>query len=176
MDYVYYFGYGANRDLDMIKAITGSDPVWGKEAILKGYKLYLQPLKNIIDPKDFGQNDSFGARTRLKGKWGEDFKSYVVKKDPSSSVAGTIWKFSVSDLRWVNNWELVDFGWYKVTLDFAETKDGEKYLCYVQYLTENDKPGEEVDGFNYETYINDKQEMLDVATGLRDRIKKELCG
>lgn len=162
--------------MDMIKAITGSDPVWGKEAILKGYKLYLQPLKNIIDPKDFGQNDSFGARTRLQGKWGEDFKSYVVKKDPSSSVAGTIWKFSVSDLRWVNNWELVDFGWYKVTLDFAETKDGEKYLCYVQYLTENDKPGEEVDGLNYETYINDKQEMLDVATGLRDRIKKELCG
>ena len=174
MDYVYYFGYGANRDLEMIKAIIGSEPVWGKEAILQGYRLYLQSLKDIIDPKDFGQDDSFGARTRLERKWGSDFKSYIIKKDQNFSVAGTIWKFSVNDLRWVNNWELVDLGWYKIVLDFVKTISGEKYLCYIQYLTENDKSGEDVDGLHYETYVSDKQKILNIASGLRERIKKEI--
>ena len=174
MDYVYYFGYGANRDLEMIKAIIGSEPVWGKEAILQGYRLYLQSLKDIIDLKDFGQDDSFGARTRLERKWGSDFKSYIIKKDQNFSVAGTIWKFSVNDLRWVNNWELVDLGWYKIVLDFVKTISGEKYLCYIQYLTENDKSGEDVDGLHYETYVSDKQKILNIASGLRERIKKEL--
>ena len=144
MDYVYYFGYGANRNLDMIKAITGAEPVWGKEGFLKDYQLFLQPLKYVVDPKDFGQEDSFGARTRLQGKWGKEFKSYVVKKCTGSVVAGTIWKLTTRDLRWINNWELVDFGWYKVGLDTAETKDGEKYIVYVQFLTEKDNSGEKV--------------------------------
>ena len=174
MDYVYYFGYGANRDIEMIKAITGVDPIWGKEGLLKDYQLYLQPLKYVIDPKDFGQHDSFGAKTRLQGKWSKDFKSYVVKKVPGSLVTGTIWKITTNDFRWINNWELVDFGWYKIALDTAETKEGQKYVVYVQLLTDKDNPGEKVNGLNYPTYINDKKEILSVASGLRERIKKEL--
>ena len=49
-----------------------------------------------------------------------------------------------------------------------------RYMDYVQFLTEMDNPGEKVDGLNYQTYINNKKEMLDVANGLRERIKEEL--
>lgn len=174
MEYLYYFGYGANRDLDMIKAITGADPVWGKEGLLKDYSLFLQPLKNIIDPSDFGQSDSFGARTRLQQKWDNQFKSYVVKKSTGDSVAGTIWKLSTKDLRWINNWELVDFGWYNIDLGTAETKDAEEYIVYVQYLPDSSNPGDKVDGKNYQPYINNKEEMLETARGLKERISKEL--
>lgn len=39
---VLYFGYGANRDIRMMRAITGADNLPGRAATLKGYGLRVQ--------------------------------------------------------------------------------------------------------------------------------------
>ncbi len=82
-----YFGYGANKSAEMINAITGEKPK-GYSAVLYGYKLCIQSLKDI-PPK---------PRSVLSF-WGKGFRSYIIVKENNSKVNGTLWFLSRDGLR-----------------------------------------------------------------------------
>lgn len=62
-----YFGYGANRDPEMMEALLGRIPE-GRPAKLFSHRLYIQPWEEI--PVE--------VRKELTPPWDTAFKSYIV--------------------------------------------------------------------------------------------------
>ena len=112
MDKVLYFAYGANRDIKMMQAITGSSELKGKPATLKGYSLYVQRLDQVPDTVSENSPAPISPRDLLKESWPDTFTSYIIKEDPEGEVAGVVWELTPLQRELVRDWELVDFGWY----------------------------------------------------------------
>src|SRR3990172_8250986 len=112
MDTVLYFAYGANRDIRMMQAITGSGELKGRPATLKGYSFYVQRLDQILDTIAENSPAPISPRDLLKESWPDTFTSYIIKEDPEGEVSGTVWELSPLQRELVRDWELVDFGWY----------------------------------------------------------------
>ena len=110
---IQYFAYGANRDLQMMKAITGAQELFGRPGILKGYTLCVQKLNQVPDVASETSPVPISPRELLKQSWPYTFESYIIKPDPNGEVAGTIWELTPLQRELVRDWELVDFGWYK---------------------------------------------------------------
>ena len=94
----YYFGYGADREPEMIKAIIGHNAIDMGEATISGYGLYIQKLADIPLP----------ARTILQKSWGNSFISYVIKPLKGSKVYGRLFSINSVEIKQVDIWELVD--------------------------------------------------------------------
>lgn len=69
--YGYFFGYGADREPVMIKAIIGHKPQFVAKAVLNDFELHIQDISEI---KATGAN----PQKLLRNCWGDDFKSYVI--------------------------------------------------------------------------------------------------
>lgn len=163
---ILYFGYGANRDPKMMEWITGNKNLVGKPGILKGYKLCVQRLDQIPDTVAPTAPAPYSARANvISGGWPETFESYIIKKDAQGKVHGTIWELAPQDRELVRDWELIDFGWYKDIT--AETTDGKKVTVETEGLREGQKIDREVDGKNYETWLQPPKDFERIATKSR---------
>ena len=153
-----YFGYGANKDIDMIKAITGTY-LFGKCAYIEGYKLGVQKLDNI---PEIPQN-------QLNKFWSDKgFESYVVIKSDNEKdrVYGTLWTMSENDRECVREWELIPLGWYTEVPVTAILENG----IEVQAVTEiiiGQSVDRLVEGKNYPAYLINKNIILKHAEDVR---------
>lgn len=155
-----YFGFGSLRSREMIKAVTGRDPE-GIAASIRGYELVVQSLKDL-DPEVAHAMDNY---------WGADFKIYRLRQEEDGLVAGTVWYVTPQEYGVVKRWEGVGRGSHTIT---AEARD----ICGNPLSVKADAiskyaSGEVVGGVNYETYLNDRQKMLDTATEDRETYLKE---
>lgn len=86
---VHFFGYGADREPDLIEAVIGYKPLVLGPAILNDYQLRIQSIREITDK---GHN----PRKILQGAWGNDFKSYIIMPKEgavtSGHCSGSDWK------------------------------------------------------------------------------------
>jgi len=140
---VKYFGYGANRDAMMMAAVIGRMPD-GEQMVLQDYELRILPWKQIPKP----------ARDVLKNAWSSSFSSYVVSKKVGARVSGTLWSLKKEELLLVDRWELVP-KWYRRKL----VKVGNRKIhCQIV-----ESGGQVVDGMNYQTYLNEPEQMYLVA-------------
>lgn len=152
MTIVEYFGYGANRDPDMMHAIVGRMPV-GYEATLSGYELAIEKWDEIPP----------SVRRILSGAWTPTFRTYFVRPvaNSTSRVKGMVWQLTPLERRLVDNWELTG-EWYKTTvLSFAPSK-GEATRIEIQVMHDSGI-GHQVDGMRYRSYLNSRSKMLNVA-------------
>lgn len=165
---VLYFGYGANRDPRMISAITGRPiaELTGRSAILEGYNLAVQRLDQVPDRALDSAPAPLSPRQML-ADWGEDFRSYVIHPEENGRVSGTVWELSTEERELVRDWELVDFGWYKDCEGQALTKDGQEISIVSEMLGDGQQIDHEVNGLQYETWLQDPIQFEIIAERAR---------
>ncbi len=160
-----YFGYGANRDPQMMEAITGNGNLAGRKAVLKDFQICIQRLDQV-PPK--------AQKILRKAGWtDETFSTYTIRPDEGnedSLVHGMIWELTEHERNLVRNWELVGL-WYKETncQVMADQIIGEWSLIDVitEQLGDGQKIKEVADGTNYKTFLNDREVMFGVAREAR---------
>src|SRR6185369_880419 len=103
---IYFFGYGADKDADMMKAIVGRVPK-GEKATISGFELCVQTLADL----------PFKAQQIVKNSWDHSFRSYALRasKNMNSTVEGMMWELSPLERKLIDNWEITGF-WFDVFL------------------------------------------------------------
>jgi len=148
---IYYFGYGANVDADMLEAIIGRRPE-GKLAKLKSFELCVQHWHEIEEK----------VRNLLAKYWNESFRSYSIRPAESEEVQGIVWEITEQEHKRIGKWELHKL-WYMPTKVFVESEGR-----IVEAMTEiiNDKSlrtALEIHGESCPVFLNDKNKMLNTA-------------
>lgn len=164
-DKVLYFGFGANRDPRMIGWVTGRDPnsLRGYHATLEGYGLAVQRLAQIpavVWPVD---SPVKSPREILQEEWGPAFRSYVIYPKPEGKVSGIIWELTPEERDRMADWELVEPGWQEDIEVKVKRIDGEEFSARTERMGAGQRFEHEVDGFHYETWLNDPERFKVVA-------------
>ena len=156
----YFFGYGADQEEDMISAITGHKPKIIGKAVLHDYELRIQELSEIT-------TKGINVREMLRKNWGDSFKSYVIVPKKGAMISGVLFRLSIIDRNLVDEWELVQLGWYErifVTVELIKTR--KKYRAETQILSPKQtaktvaKPG-------YRSWLMPKRMFLEIARKYR---------
>ncbi len=165
---VLYFGYGANSQREMMEAITGNENLVGRTGVLKGFKLCIQKMNQVPDTVFPTSPVKISPKKILEDNWGEDFETYIIKPgDITDEVAGTIWELTPRERELVRDWELVDFGWYKDMNGKAIAQDGQEVLVQTEGIREGQQIDREVDGRDYEPFLNKIEDFQRVAEKAR---------
>lgn len=142
---IIYFGYGANRSLEMMQAITGNTDLVGYPAVLKGFKLCIQRLDQT----------PIKVQKILRQSWLDNFESYIIAPgEEKDEVLGTIWELTSLERELVRNWELIDMGWYKDMVIKVTTQDGRKIDAQTEGLRDGQVVDRKVSGKKYKTFLN----------------------
>jgi len=159
---VQYFGYGANRNPEMMEAIVGRVPE-GYPAKISGFELCVESWEDIPEP----------ARRILSSSWDSSFRSYCVRPSGNlrGSVKGHVWKLTREERRLVGNWEMTGL-WYKVFVLQYPIYPSREVQIEIQVI--NDPKVKKVfSGRRYKTYLNKPKKMLNVARETRESYLKE---
>lgn len=164
---ILYFGYGANRDLEVMRITTGNKQLTGTPAVLKGYSLCVQRLDQIPNTVLDTAPVPISPRALLKETWPDDFESYTIKPDPEGEVSGMIWELTPEEMDFLMDLEMYDFGWFKGISAEAALKDGTKVIIQTEGLREGQEIDRVVDGLNYETWVHDRE--LHIKSAIKAR-------
>lgn len=178
MNKILYFGYGANSQREMMEAITGNKNLVGQPGILKGFKLCVQRMNQVPDSVFPSSPAPVSPRQIIRDNWLDSFETYVIKPgEDVDEVVGTIWELTSLERELVRDWELVDFGWYKDARGIAVTQNGEEINIQTEGFREGQEIDREVDGKNYEPFLNKVEDFQRVAEKSRreyfDRIRSQ---
>ena len=151
-----FFCYGPGADLDVVTAEIGHPPISGRPAVLHGFRLGIQGVENIPDKKVPvpGHPEKIlpvTARSIIVDSWGKDFEMYVVREG-DGDVRGMVWTIKASDLPKIEDWELVDFGWYSMVRGGVTLEDGKRRDVWT-IAVKNQGVRREVDGMNYDNWL-----------------------
>lgn len=154
--FVEFFGYGADRDPEMMKAIIGRVPK-GYPAVLEGFELCVQTWDEI--PKE--------AKKILSPPWDHNFSSYILRPTlkPFKKVRGIIWLITPHERKLIDNWEITG-KWYQVFLLRIKTNDDIPKQIEIQVVNDQNIK-KTVNGVYYRNYVNSKSKMLDLAEKVR---------
>ncbi len=168
--HVTYFGYGSNKDLEMMQAMIGRKEIKGEKGRLDGYELCAQNIDHIRDIVLPTAPVPKSPRQIIKESFeGQNFDLFVCRRNPKAHIMGTIWYITPEELEFVNNWELVDFGMYELAQVKIKNEAGKMVDCVTQVLEKEPIEIDQVlDGDNYDPYIFDKDMMLNRAVLVRN--------
>lgn len=176
MQSIPYFGYGTNRDHDMMAAMIGRDDLIGIRAFAHDYELVIQNLEHI--PGEVSPTAPFPQSPReiLKSALGDDARLYIIRPKPGAIVYGTLWYITPEEYEMVRDWELLDFGMQEDMKIIAETETGETLTVQTHGFDNPNLPMSIViEGEGYEDYLVDKEKILATARRVnqefRERIK-----
>ncbi len=172
---VLYFGYGANRDIRMMEAITGNKNLNGQPADLKGFTLVVQRKNQIPDTVLTDAPAPLSPRSLLED-WPDNFESYNIKPGAETDeVSGTIWELTPLERDLVRDWELIDFGWYKDLENLkAITQDGKEITVETEGLREDQEIARQVNGKSYETFLMPIEDFQRIAIKTREEFLARL--
>jgi hypothetical protein len=158
-----YFGYGANKDPEMIEAIIGRRPS-GFAAGLADYQLCIQRWEEI--PKN--------VQDELRGNWSEvdDFATYFIRPAAGFEVTGWAWSITDTERRRIDTWEMNDGFWYK-TLTVGKVYDlvtRRECVASTEVIMDSAAGVPVKDPHDYPPFLADKTKMLRIATRLREKI------
>ncbi len=158
---VLYFGFGANSQREMIRAITGSAPRHGERAFLRGYKLVVQELTDVPS------KGKVSPQFILRKSWGEKFQSYQIAPGTSRErVYGTLWEMSEKSWLAIQRWELVPEGWTKEVKVLAVV-GSEEHSAHTEVLRGKQTYRKVVKTKNYKPFVVDKKTILKKAREAR---------
>lgn len=167
---IAYFGFGSNKDLEMMQHIIGRNDIHGIPGHLIGYDLCIQLGRQFRTEIPKNSPAPISPRDLIIRSWGPDFQMFVSKPNPTGITYGTIWFITPEELQLVRNWELVDFGAQDDARGFALGDDGELYEIITQSFV-GPQPIEIdriIKGGDYAPYIHDKAAMLAKADAVRE--------
>jgi hypothetical protein len=154
---VYFFGYGADREPEMIRAITGRKPRVIGQALLYDYELRVQGLDEVTAR-------GLNPQKILRNAWGDSFRSYVIVPSPGAVVSGTLFKISLHNRHLVDEWELIELGWYdKAFISVKTVNSGREYQAETQVLGSGQHASRQADGLLYKSWLQPKQRFISIA-------------
>lgn len=158
MSEVLYFGYGANRSADMMKAIIGRKPQ-GFHAVLRGYELCVQRWEDVPE----------NVREILSHHWTPDFRSYCIRPG-KGEVLGNVWSLTELERELFDEWKIYDL-WYQPINVHVKRYDGKEVEVESDMV---DNPNLQiVNDLHYRTFLNDKRKMLEVAVQTREEFLRK---
>jgi hypothetical protein len=167
---ILYFGFGTNKDLEMMEHMIGRKKIKGIPGILVGYEVCIQRADQFR--KDIPPTTPYPVSPKdlILKSWGPNFEMYVSRPNPTGLAYGTIWEITPEELKLVREWELVDYGAQEDAWGIAVDSTGK--LCKI--ITQSFmKPPIDIDrvieGKDYPAYIAPKEAMLKRADEIREQ-------
>ena len=165
---IKYFGYGSNKDLDMMVHIVGRHNLKGEPGKLLDYELCVQKLDQIRDCTPVS------PREIIRKNFGESFELFIARPKNGGEAYGTIWDLTLQELELVKNWEMIELGMQEEASAMAIDSDGNTISVEIQAVI---NPPAAVDriiaGSNYEPYIVPKEKMLRASDYVREDYLKQ---
>lgn len=167
---ILYGAYGANRDPEMLKAITGNASLVGRLATFKDVELCVQRFDQIPDVVAPTAPVPLSPKAIMVDAWGEeaDFETYVIRPVKGGQVAGRVYELTEQERALIAEWEMIEFGWYKELDMTAVLEDGTEITVNTEGLSDDASVDRVVDGMDYPTYLNDPTDMFKVAEQARE--------
>lgn len=166
---VKYFGYGSNRNEEMMAAIVGNKNLKGVPGRLIGFELCIQRLEDI--PDNIGEKSpvKISPRQVIKNNFGDFFELYICRINPEAEVFGTIWDLTEEERNLVKDWEMLDFGMQEEIKGVAiENETGKIFSVSTEGLLD---PAIHVNkviaGGEYDDFIVSKEKIIEVANKSR---------
>lgn len=159
---VLFFGYGANRDPDLMRALFGRLPAGQpKTVVLPGHELVIQTLDHVPDAVMPDAPAELSPQALLKDVWDDSFRAYSARPAAGKSIVGTLWKFTPRQLEMMRDWELIDFGWHQETqvtvIDYARRK----FTATTPLLGDNERVLQTIpDGTQYPNFLNSQRKTI----------------
>lgn len=170
MKNIPYFGYGTNRDHDMMAAMIGRNNLSGVKGIIFDYELVIQNLEHIPDKILPTAPVARSPREIMKTALGDNAKLYIIRPKPGAITYGTIWQITPEEYEMVWDWELLDFGMQEDMQVLGQTETGKKITVQTHGSNDPNLPmGIAITGEDYQDYVVPKEEILETAR----RVNKE---
>lgn len=176
MHILSYFGYGSNRDHDMMAAIIGRDNLSGIRGIIFNYELVIQNIEHIPDKILSTAPVAHSPRGIMKRSLGDKAKLYIIRPRHGAITYGTIWQITPEEYEMVRNWELLDFGMQEDMQVVAQTETGKKIM--VQTHGSNDpclQMSKVIEGEGYQDYIVPKEKIFRTARRVNYEFQKSIA-
>lgn len=175
---ILYFGYGVTRAPQMIAALLGKSEteLVGIPATLEGYNLVIQRLDQVPDTINPNAPIAISPRTILKSNWGNDYVSYEMRQDPEGNVSGMVWELTPDERERIKDWELNEFGWHEECEGRAFDAEGNAITVIAERIRSDQAYDHEVDGINYETWLDAPEKFIVVAKKARREYDERLYG
>ncbi|MDZ4385529.1 MAG: hypothetical protein U0944_03890 [Candidatus Moranbacteria bacterium] len=159
-----YFGYGTNRDLEMMAAMIGRRDIEGKKGRLLSFELCIQKASDIADKILETAPTKTSPREIVTSTFDENFELYIIRPKENAITYGTIWKLTKEEYGLVRDWELLDFGMQEDIKAVAMDEDG-KVINVITHgsMSPNMPASRVIEGPDYEDYIVPKEAILKVA-------------
>lgn len=167
---ILYGAYGANRDPEMLKAITGNAGLVGRLATFKDVELCVQRFDQIPDVIAPTAPVQLSPKKIMISAWGEesDFETYVIRPAKGGRVAGRVYELTEQERALIAEWEMVEFGWYKGVNMTAILEDGAEITVNAEGLSDGASIDRVIDGMDYPTYLNNPTDMFKAARQTRE--------
>lgn len=168
---IKYFGYGSNKDLDMMAHMVGNSNLKGVPGKLLGYELCIQKIDQIRNTIPENSPLDKSAQETVRDAFGDGFELFIAREKEGGVIYGTIWDLTPEELNLVKEWELVDAGMQEEVQATALDDQGTKVDVETQAVID---PPPAIDRLvtenNYAPYIVSKEKMLEVADRNREFI------
>lgn len=158
---VNYFAYGELLDGQILKELLDRDMRGGQPAALIDHELCVQGILHIPDYIPQGLPTS--ARQIIRDNYGDDFKTYIIRRQNGSRVEGRIYRITKEELGFIDDWELREFAWYEQNRGIAQTAEGEVNVT-IHTDSAIPHPVEKVvEGKIYKPLLENQEFMLEIA-------------
>jgi len=165
---LYYFGYGTNRDLDMMAAMIGRKNIIGEPGRLIGYELCIQKVEHIPGEIIASAPAPLSPREIVTKAFDENFELYIIKPNANAETYGTIWQMTPEEYELVREWELLEFGMQEDIKAMAMDSKGNIINVVTHGSLSTATPIDRcIVGETYEDYIVPKKDILQVAERVR---------
>jgi len=165
---IAYFGFGTNRDLEMMQHMIGRQDIKGEHGKLIGYEITIQRADQFRDKIiSTSPNPNMSPKDLIMKGWGPEFEMFTSRPNPNNVAYGTIWYITNEELELVREWEIVDFGCQEDAYGTAVTDDGREVKVITQSFLKPAEIDRVINGDNYEAYIWNKEAMLKRADDIR---------
>lgn len=171
-----YFGYGTNRDHDMMVAMIGRDNLSGVKGIIFNYELVIQDLEHIPDRTLSTAPAPRSPREIMRTALGDNAKLYIIRPKSGAITYGTIWQITPEEYEMVRDWELLDFGMQEDMRVSGQTETSEKITVQTHGSNDPNLPMSEIiKGEDYQDYIVPKGEILETARRVNKEFRERMA-
>jgi len=163
-----YFGYGTNRDLEMMAAMIGREKIEGQPGKLLGFELCIQKINDIPGEVLKTSPVESSPREIIVSCFDENFELYIIRPKINGVTYGTIWQLTEEENDLVREWEMLDFGMQEDIKAMAMDSQGKVINVTTHGSLSQSLPiNRVVEGDDYEDYLVSKEKILEVARKTR---------
>jgi hypothetical protein len=166
---IAYFGFGTNKDKDMMAHMIGRSEIEGEPGKLLGYDVCIQKAHQFRTEIPKTSPIDISPRDIIINSWGPDFEMFVSRPNPKGETYGTIWYITSDELELVREWEIVDYGAQEDAYGVAVNPKGQEIEVITQSFLKPTEIDRVVVGADYEPYIWSKDAMLKRADEIREQ-------